>query len=78
MPSMDRSDSRAWTIMRQISSAPLLLGLIQQLLKTLQPARQNDAMWREAAGGGSLKLDVTVEQEDPSREIIVGLFKDAK
>ena len=74
----DQNASRAWTVMRQINSPPLLLGLTQQLLKTLQPARQNDAMWREVAGGGSLRLDVKIEQEDASREIIVGLFKDAK
>ena len=74
----DPGSSQAWTIMRQINCPPLLLGLTQQLLKTLQPARQNDAMWREALGGGSLKLDVKVGQEDASREIVVGLFKDAK
>ena len=78
MPPIDRSDSRAWTIMRQWNCSPLLLGLTQQLLKALQPARQNDAMWREAAAGESLRLDVKVEQEEASREIVVGLFKDAK
>jgi hypothetical protein len=71
----DPGSSQAWTVMRQVNSPPLLLGLTQQLLKTLQPARQNDAMWREVAGGGSLRLDVKVEQEDASREIVVGLVQ---
>ncbi len=70
-------DGRAWHVMRQSNGAPLLLGLTQQLLKALQPARQEDVMWREVAGGGSLKLDVKVEQET-GREIVVGLFQDAK
>ena len=42
----------------------------------LQPQRQNDTMWQEVAGG-SLKLDVKVEKET-GREIVVGLFRDAK
>jgi len=73
----NQGDSRAWYVMRQANCPPLLLGLTQQLLKALQPARQNEARWREVAGGGSLKLDVKVEQEQ-GREIVIGLFGDAK
>jgi hypothetical protein len=73
----DASNSRAWYVMRQLNGAPLLLGLTQQLLKVLQPSRQSDAMWQEVASGGSLKLDVKVERET-GREIVVGLFRDAK
>jgi hypothetical protein len=73
----DLGSSRAWYIMRQLNGPPLLLGLTQQLLKTLQSTRQDDAMWQEVAGGGSLTLDVKVEHET-GREIVVGLFQDAK
>ena len=74
---MRSPDSPAWYVMRQANCPPLLLGLTQQLLKVLPPARRNDPMWQEVAGGGSLKLDVTIEHEQ-EREIIVGLFRDAK
>ena len=70
-------DSRAWSVMRQQICPPLLLGLTQRLLKVLEPARQGDAAWQEVAGGGSLTLDVKIEQIE-SREIAVGLFADAK
>ncbi|MCL5279789.1 MAG: M48 family metalloprotease [Planctomycetes bacterium] len=76
-PTVDQSASRAWYILRQLNGAPLLLGLTQQLLKVLQPPRRNDAMWQEVTEGGSLKLDIKVERET-GREIVVGLFQDAK
>jgi len=77
IPAANQSTSQAWSILRQPNAPPLLLGLTQQLLRVLQPARQNDAMWQEVAGGGSLTLDVKVERET-GREVVVGLFRDAK
>jgi hypothetical protein len=70
-------DSRARYVMRQPNCPPLLLGLTQQLLKVLQPARQNDAMWREVKDGGTLRLKLEIEADQPG-EVTVGLFKDAR
>jgi type II secretory pathway component GspD/PulD (secretin)/beta-lactamase regulating signal transducer with metallopeptidase domain len=77
MAPMDRSDSRAWTIMRQWNCPPLLLGLTQQFAKVLQLSRRDNLVWRQAQDGGTLRLRVDVEGGLPG-EVIVGLFKDAR
>jgi type II secretory pathway component GspD/PulD (secretin)/beta-lactamase regulating signal transducer with metallopeptidase domain len=74
---MDRSESRAWTIMRQWNCPPLLLGLTQQFAKVLQPSRRDDPVWRQVQDGGTLRLRLEVEGGLPS-EVVVGLFKDAR
>ncbi len=71
----DRSDSRAWTIMRQWNCPPLLLGLTPQFAKVLQPSRRDDPAWRPVPDGGTLRLDV---EGDRPGEVLVGLFKDAR
>ena len=73
----DRSDSRAWTIMRQWNCPPLLLGLTQQFAKVLQPSRRDDPARRPVPGGGTLRLRLDVEGNLPG-EVVVGLFKDAR
>jgi hypothetical protein len=69
--------SRAWEIMGQANCPPLLLGLTQRLAKVLDSSRQDDPVWRDVTNGGTLELEVTVEQGVPG-EIILGLFRDAR
>ncbi len=76
-PAADQGPSRAWHIMRQWNCPPLLLGLSQQLAKTLEPVQRNGPAWQEVKDGGTLRLKLEIEADQPG-EVIVGLFKDAR
>ncbi|NQV33264.1 MAG: hypothetical protein HQ515_11260, partial [Phycisphaeraceae bacterium] len=68
-------DSKAWTVMRQFNSPRLLQGLMPQFAKVLDPNRQDDPVWQEVDGGGA--LDLVLDTEESSNEILIGLFKEA-
>ncbi len=68
--------SKAWTVMRQANSPPLLQGLIPQFAKVLDPNRANDTVWQEEAAGGTLDLMLDVE-DDLKGGIFVALFSEA-
>jgi hypothetical protein len=73
----EQTPSQAWTIMRYPSCPPLLLGLTQQFAKVLSPSRQNDPVWKDSPGGGTLRLKIDVEGEETGN-VIVGLFADPR
>ncbi len=72
------ADSRAWYVLSQTDTNGLLLGLPERLGKTLLPSRQATPMWYGVAGGGTLKLDVRVEDGAAKGEITIGFFADAR
>ena len=74
-PKSEVSTSRAWYLLRQWNAGPLLLGLTQQLGKVIESSQRNDFMWTGTEQGGSLKLNIAVE-DDVTGEIFIGLFKD--
>jgi beta-lactamase regulating signal transducer with metallopeptidase domain len=76
-PAAGQGPSRAWHIMRQWNCPPLLLGLSQQLAKALEPAQRNGPAWQEVKNGGTLRLKLEIEADQPGG-VVVGLFKDAR
>ncbi|MBN2588375.1 MAG: carboxypeptidase regulatory-like domain-containing protein [Sedimentisphaerales bacterium] len=77
MPGSKEQSSLVWYILRQWNDAPLLLGMPQRLGKVVENSQQSDEVWTGIDNGGSLKLDITVE-DDVQGDIFIGLFKDAK
>jgi peroxiredoxin len=73
----DKTESRAWHVMRQWNAGPLLLGLTQRLGKAIVPSRRDGKIWKGVKKGGKLKLKIMVEG-DASGEIFVGFFSDAR
>ena len=69
------SQSRAWYIMHQMNTAPLLLGLTQQLGRVVESPERNNSIWNGIEEGGTLELNITVEG-DISGEIFVGFFEE--
>jgi hypothetical protein len=69
------SSSRAWYVLRQMNAGPLLLGLPPRLGKVIESSKRDDFVWTGTGQGGSLKLDIAVE-DDVAGEIFIGLFKD--
>ena len=72
----DDSTSVAWHIMRQNNDLPLLHGMPQRLLLTIEehPDRQ-DLIW-QGSGNNKLTVNVTVDQNRVG-EILLGLFTTA-
>ncbi len=71
------SSSRAWYILRQWNTGPLLAGLTQRLGRVVASPRRDTATWTGVTGGGSLEIDIATEG-DVTGEIFVGFFEDAK
>ncbi len=67
--------SRAWYLLRQRNIGPLLLGLTQRLGQVVEYAAPTGHVWTGQEGGGSLKLEITVEN-NLNGQIYVGFFTD--
>ncbi len=71
------AESQAWFILSQTDTVGLLLGLPEQLGKTIASAPERGPVWDGVENGGRLTLDVQVEG-DAKGEIIIGFFTDPK
>ncbi len=71
---VNKQNSKAWTVMRQVNSPRLLQGLTPQFASVLDPNREGDPLWQEVDKGGSLDLILDVEDDWPGK-ILIGLFE---
>ena len=67
--------SRGWHVLRQLNAGPLLLGLTQRLGRVIESSQRDDVIWNGIEHGGSLKLNIAVE-DDVTGAIFIGFFKD--